>query len=71
MYFVWCMSYDKSYTKKYSWLNIFAKNVFSGKKISLVSQIFPIIPIYNFNKIYVGNPQIKLFHPKLNSFSQN
>ena len=36
---------------------------FQQKKINLVSAIFPILRIYNFNKIYVGNPQVKLFQP--------
>ena len=57
------MNTKKKRKKKYSWLNIFAKDILSGKKISLVSPIFPIMPIYNFSKIYVGNPQIKLFQP--------
>ena len=41
--------------RNYSWFNI--------KKTSLVSVIFPIISIYNFNKINAGNPQITLYQP--------
>ena len=33
-----------------------------GKKC-LISAIFPIISIYNFDKIYVDNPQRKLYQP--------
>ena len=33
-----------------------------GKK-SLTSTIFPTISIYNFDKIYVDNPQTKLYQP--------
>ena len=35
---------------------------FQQKKNSLVSAIFPIIRIYNLNKIYVGNPQVTNRH---------
>ena len=38
----------------------FIKDILSSKKIGLVSTIFPI---YNVNKIYTGNPQVKLFQP--------
>ena len=31
-----------------------------GYSFRLFPAIFPIIPIYDFNKIFVGNPQIKL-----------
>ena len=36
---------------------------YSFAKKSLISAIFPIISIYNFNKIYVDNPQTKLYQP--------
>ena len=51
----------------------FCRGYFFGeKKISLVSLIFLIIPIYNFNEIYVGNAQIELFQSisKLNDISR-
>ena len=34
-----------------------------GKKNSLISAIFAIISIYIFDKMYVNNPQIKLYQP--------
>ena len=42
---------------------------YSFSKKSLISAIFPIILIYNFDKIYVDNPQTKLYQPiqKLNN----
>ena len=49
--------------KKFYWLNIFVKDILSSKKISLISAIFPIVRIYNLNKIYVGNLQVNLFQP--------
>ena len=40
----------------------FWKGCSLGKK-SLISAIFAIISIYNFDKIYVDNSQIKLYQP--------
>ena len=40
--------------------------ILSSKKISLVSGIFQIIQICNFNKINVGNPHITFFQPLSN-----
>ena len=64
MRFVCYMSVNHMINRKQKILLIeyFCKEYsFQQKKISLVSAIFPITRIYNFNKIYVGNPQVKLF----------
>ena len=34
-----------------------------GKKKNLISTIFPVISIYNFDKIYVDNTRTKLYQP--------
>ena len=43
-----------------------------GKTNSLISAIFAIISIYNFDKIYVDNPQTKFYQPiqKLSDINQ-
>ena len=41
----------------------FWKGYSFGKNKSLILAIFAIISIYNFDKIYVDNPQTKLYQP--------
>ena len=41
----------------------FWKGYSFGKKKSLISAIFPIISIHNFDEIYVENPKIELSQP--------
>ena len=41
----------------------FWKRYSFGKNNSLISAIFAIISIYNFDEIYVDNPQTKLCQP--------
>ena len=41
----------------------FWKGYSFGKNNSLISAIFAIISIYNFDEIYLDNPQTKLYQP--------
>ena len=41
----------------------FWKRYSFGKNNSLISAIFAIISIYNFDEIYLDNPQTKLYQP--------
>ena len=56
-------SYDKWWTKNNVLGSIFLERIFFlAKKLFDLSD-FPKIPIYDFNEIYVDNPQIKLVQP--------
>ena len=58
-----CESYENGKQKELVLAQDFWKGYTFGRNNNLISAIFPIISIYNFDKIYVDNPQTKLYQP--------
>ena len=56
-----CESYENGKQKDLLLALNFWKGYSFGKNNNLISAIFAIISIYNFDKIYVDNPQTKLY----------
>ena len=58
-----CESYENGKQKELLLAQTFWKGYSFGKNNSLISAIFAISSIYNFDKIYVDNLQTKLYQP--------
>ena len=58
-----CKSYENGKQKELLLAQNFWKRYSFGKNNNLISAIFAIISIYNFDKIYVDSPQTNLYQP--------